>query len=88
MLKHHMDLPVWVGVRPVYNLGMADHRVQYCDWCESDMVICGTCGNITCNGGAGMVNGAPCPDCPSAYDLAKSLGLVFQSSDGETRPTD
>ncbi|NCQ51530.1 hypothetical protein GW796_06470 [archaeon] len=51
------------------------HYWEYCDHCETNVVICGTCGNNCCNGGHGEVIGAepnttiPCPDCPSAYDL-------------------
>ncbi len=51
------------------------HRWEYCDHCETDVVICGTCGNNCCNGGYGEVMGVEpcttmtCPDCPSAYDL-------------------
>ena len=53
----------------------ANHRWEYCDHCEHEVIICGTCGNNCCNGGYGEVMGpAPgttmvCPDCPSAYNL-------------------
>lgn len=35
--------------------------------CERDNVICGKCGNNTCNGGYGEINGEKCDQCPSAY---------------------
>lgn len=31
------------------------------------MVICGTCGNNSCNGGYGEVDGKTCADCEGAY---------------------
>lgn len=40
---------------------------SYCSHCETDVVICGKCGNNTCNGGYGVVDGVECDQCPSAY---------------------
>lgn len=34
-----------------------------------ETVICRTCGNNTCNGGYGEVNGHDCFDCESAYEF-------------------
>ena len=48
---------------------MNNHKWAYCDLCEHDVVLCGTCGNNTCNGGYGEVEGKECEDCPSAYEL-------------------
>jgi hypothetical protein len=48
---------------------MINHRWSYCDLCEHEVVICGKCGNNTCNGGYGEVDGKECDACPSAYDL-------------------
>lgn len=45
------------------------HRWEYCAFCEHEVVICGTCGNNSCNGGYGTVGDKDCPDCPSAYEL-------------------
>lgn len=51
------------------------HYFSYCDHCDRKVVICGTCGNNTCNGGYGQViSNIPgqlmdCPDCKSAYDM-------------------
>jgi hypothetical protein len=42
--------------------------VQYCEHCQCPVVICGKCGNNTCNGGYGIVDGLPCDQCPSAYE--------------------
>ncbi len=53
---------------------MSDHYWSYCNLCETNMVICGTCGNNCCNGGYGQINGKQCPDCPFAYQL-QSEGL-------------
>lgn len=50
------------------NRGMTKHRWDYCDLCEINIVLCGTCGNNTCNGGYGEVDGKECSDCPYAYD--------------------
>lgn len=38
-----------------------------CDHCGHEVVICGKCGNNTCNGGYGTVEGTDCDQCPSAY---------------------
>lgn len=48
---------------------MTEHKRAWCNHCGREVVICGTCGNGTCNGGYGTVNGTDCPDCPSAYKL-------------------
>jgi len=48
---------------------MKEHYWEYCELCEHDVVICNKCGNNTCNGGSGEVNGKPCEDCDSAYEL-------------------
>ncbi len=54
---------------------MVDHKLSYCDHCEMEIIVCGTCGNNCCNGGHGEVIGPEpgttmeCPDCNSAYEL-------------------
>lgn len=54
---------------------MCEHHWEYCDHCETDVVICGTCGNNCCNGGSGEVIGPEpgttmkCPDCQYAYEM-------------------
>jgi len=49
---------------------MAQHLWEYCNHCNARVVICGTCGNNTCNGGHGtLLDGSDCPDCKSAYWL-------------------
>lgn len=51
------------------------HSFSFCSHCERNTVICGSCGNNTCNGGYGEVMSSNpekmmlCTDCPSAYDL-------------------
>ena len=41
----------------------------YCQQCEQDVIICGKCGNNTCNGGYGVLaNGETCDECPNAYE--------------------
>lgn len=35
-------------------------------------IRCGTCGNNTCNGGYGEVDGKHCPDCPEAYAVCQA----------------
>ena len=44
-----------------------EHKWEYCELCEHDVVICGKCGNNTCNGGHGKVDGKECDACESAY---------------------
>jgi len=39
----------------------------YCEHCERTVVICSKCGNNTCNGGYGMIDGVECDQCPIAY---------------------
>jgi hypothetical protein len=46
-----------------------EHTWEYCDLCEHDVVICGACGNNTCNGGSGTVDGKPCEHCDDAYKM-------------------
>lgn len=52
-----------------FGIKMKEHHWEYCDHCEHDVVICGKCGNNTCNGGYGTVDGKECDACPSAYEL-------------------
>lgn len=42
------------------------HSIEYCSHCHYPMIVCGYCGNNTCNGGSGD----SCPDsCGEAYKL-------------------
>ena len=50
---------------------MVEHRWVFCDFCGCDAVICGKCGNNSCNGGYGEVDGKQCDECPSAYEMAE-----------------
>ncbi len=50
---------------------MKKHKWAYCGMC-GETVICRTCGNNTCNGGFGMVNGYDCFDCESAYEFMEN----------------
>lgn len=60
----------------------ATHFVSYCEHCERRIVICGKCGNNTCNGGYGEVIGPepgtmiPCDECPAAYEIDAQQGLL------------
>lgn len=46
---------------------MNPNRIVYCEFCERKALICGKCGNNTCNGGYGVVDGVECDQCPIAY---------------------
>jgi hypothetical protein len=35
----------------------------WCDYCDGSFIRCPTCGNNSCNGGSGMVDGKPCLTC-------------------------
>jgi hypothetical protein len=48
---------------------MKPHFWDYCSLCEHDVVICGKCGNNTCNGGLGIVDGKECDAGESAYKM-------------------
>lgn len=51
------------------------HEWYYCSQCERWTVVCGQCGNNSCNGGTGEVMGPepgttmPCSACESAYQM-------------------
>jgi hypothetical protein len=45
------------------------HKWRFCTHCDHMVVICGKCGNNTCNAGHGTVDGNPCDACESAYEL-------------------
>ena len=49
------------------------HSVAFCELCDTNMVICATCGNNCCNGGSGQVDGKTCPDCDEAYEHQKIM---------------
>lgn len=59
---------------------MTTHRIAYCALCDCQMVICGTCGNNSCNGGHGLVDGHDCPDCDSAYELQSTLEPLSEAA--------
>lgn len=50
---------------------MIEHHWEICGMC-GPMVVCGACGNNSCNGGYGEVNGVKCEHCPSAYEMMLS----------------
>lgn len=62
---------------------MMPHKIERCDHCEIDVVVCGSCGNNTCNGGSGEVMGPEpyttmkCPDCDSAHEMFTQLLLLL-----------
>lgn len=47
-------------------------------WChQCGMVVyCPKCGNSTCNGGQGTVDGTPCETCPAAWAHKKEFAEV------------
>ncbi len=49
------------------------NTLSYCTLCKRDVVLCGVCGNNTCNGGYGEINGSRCKNCPSAYEEDKMM---------------
>ena len=46
-----------------------DHYWEWCELCEMEVVICGKCGNNTCNAGYGEVDGEECDKCEEAYNI-------------------
>lgn len=62
--------------------GAYKHKIDRCDLCERDVVICGKCGNNTCNAGYGEVIGSEpgslmeCDACPSAYAYEASRHAI------------
>lgn len=68
------------------------HLLGRCELCETDMVICATCGNNCCNGTYGGEPGNWCPDCPNAYDVQdlyfKDPDAVEFAGRGRTIPAD
>lgn len=60
-----------------------EHKMSFCLFCECYMMICGACGNNTCNGGYGQSKkGGKCNRCPSAYIAAEKIEQESQV-DGE-----
>jgi hypothetical protein len=48
------------------------HYWSYCELCRRAMVVCGICGNNTCNGAEGKLkNGLSCHGCKQAYKKEK-----------------
>lgn len=48
---------------------MKEHHWDWCECCKRQVVICGKCGNNTCNGGYGDVDGIECDKCEEAYNI-------------------
>lgn len=64
------------------------HKLEWCELCERQMVICGKCGNNTCNGGYGRVavpNGelVECDACKDAYAFDQEIALLDINLDGD-----
>ena len=56
------------------NVVRSKHTLGHCNGCDTDMVLCATCGNNCCNAGHGTLpGGAPCPDCEEAYSHQSML---------------
>jgi hypothetical protein len=59
------------------------HEIQYCTQCQTDMIVCGKCGNNCCNGGYGTLpDGTKCDACPEAYKLQDEM-WAEQSGENE-----
>lgn len=65
------------------NLNTYNHYWKYCGHCERDVVICGVCGNNSCNGGYGEVDGELCVACPSAYEIQSDKDKAIQPNKEE-----
>ena len=52
-----------------------ENKVEYCSFCQTITVICGTCGMNSCSGGSGEdpETGMTCLDCPQAALEASEL---------------
>jgi len=50
-------------------IDIVEHKESYCTHCERKIIICGNCGNNTCNAGYGIVDGKQCKHCKDAYEL-------------------
>lgn len=49
-----------------------NHRFSYCPHCQIPMIICGKCGNNSCNGGSKD----ECPDqCSEVYAIQDTISL-------------
>jgi hypothetical protein len=64
------------------------HKLSHCELCDTDMVICATCGNNCCNGGYGTVDGVECTDCPEAYHFQEMFWKDPNSVKFESRSPD
>jgi len=54
------------------------HKLGNCAHC-GQMVYCWKCGNNTCNGGHGEVDGKECDVCPDAYEMASKYSSDYKS---------
>ena len=44
---------------------------SWCNLCNAPCIICPKCGNNTCNGGYGSINGETCEVCGLAYQFER-----------------
>ena len=54
-----------------FNPGDLKFTFGWCELCEAVFVRCPKCGNNTCNGGSGDINGKRCDMCGATYQYAK-----------------
>lgn len=64
------------------------HKTDWCELCERMIVLCGKCGNNTCNGGRGEVLGpdgelVQCDACESAQLFDQELSLLDTDLDAD-----
>jgi hypothetical protein len=49
------------------------HKLTFCTHCDYYMITCAVCGNNTCNGTSGIIDGQACQSCESAYSVFRQL---------------
>lgn len=56
-------------------------KIKYCKLCMGYFIECPDCGNNTCNGGSGEINGEPCTTCLKMYKIVDVIETNREVSD-------
>ena len=75
-----LKLPLWCdNPKNPERVQPMEYKIFWCNRCDNWYVECPKCGNNSCNGGYGTIDGKKCDVCPSAYACQKEIDELLLS---------